>query len=229
MKVLDCYAGTGSATEAFYKAGHDVRLVEIDESLIDSHRKAELIANDMKLVAQNPEQFLGSWKPDFIWLSPPCQSFSMAGSGSGKKRWQAVYPEHALYGPRIPISEVSKLGCELVLAGLELVQKLQPKYWLMENPTAGLRTMGFMQPHRRWSITYCQYWDTRMKPTDLWGVMPNTFQPFEPCKNGDGCHVSAPRGSKTPGSTQGIVGSKDRGRVPIAFSQQIEICLSKAL
>lgn len=57
----------------------------------------------------------------------------------------------------------------------------------------------------------CQYGDERMKPTDLWTSHPNPkFKP--PCKNGDPCHIAAPRGSQT--GTQGIKTYKDRSRIP---------------
>lgn len=54
--------------------------------------------------------------------------------------------------------------------------------------------MNFMQGLPRYTITYCQYGDTRMKPTDIWTNHPNpSFKP--PCSNGDSCHKPAPRGS----------------------------------
>lgn len=51
----------------------------------------------------------------------------------------------------------------------------------------------------------------RMKPTDIFTNHPNPkFKP--PCKNGDPCHVAAPRGSRT--GTQGIKGSILRSVIP---------------
>lgn len=50
-----------------------------------------------------------------------------------------------------------------------------------------------------------------MKPTDLWTNHPNpNFLPM--CKNGQPCHESAPRGSKT--GTQGLKCKVDRSRIP---------------
>jgi hypothetical protein len=43
------------------------------------------------------------------------------------------------------------------------------------------------------------------------------------CKNGDPCHVSAPRGAKT--GTQGLKGSKERSVIPAELCEHIvEIC-----
>lgn len=56
----------------------------------------------------------------------------------------------------------------------------------------------------RHTISYCQYGDNRMKPTDIW-TNDLKWIPKPPCKNGDKCHISAPRGSIT--GTQGLKNS----------------------
>lgn len=67
--------------------------------------------------------------------------------------------------------------------------------------------MVWMKSLPRYTVTYCQYGDTRMKPTDIWTNHPDPrFKPM--CKNGDSCHVPAPRGSKT--GTQGLKNSRER-------------------
>ena len=64
----------------------------------------------------------------------------------------------------------------------------------------------------------CQYGDTRMKPTDLWTNHPNPkFKPA--CKNGDPCHVAAPRGSQT--GTQGIKGAVLRSVIPKELCEHV--------
>lgn len=70
--------------------------------------------------------------------------------------------------------------------------------------------MDWMQWAPRYTVTYCQYGDTRMKPTDIFTNHPDPrFKP--PCRNGDPCHTRAPRGART--GTQGL--SKiDRSRIP---------------
>lgn len=51
----------------------------------------------------------------------------------------------------------------------------------------------------------------RCKPTDIW-TNNHSWNPRPICKNGDKCHISAPRGSKT--GTQGLKNAKDRGVIP---------------
>ena len=61
-----------------------------------------------------------------------------------------------------------------------------------------------------------------MKPTDIWTNHPQpNFKPM--CKNGDSCHVSAPRGSKT--GTQGRKNKIERSLIPDALcSHIVKIC-----
>ena len=83
--------------------------------------------------------------------------------------------------------------------------------------------MDFMQGIPRYTVTYCQYGDKRMKPTDIWTNHPApNFKPM--CKNGDPCHERAPRGSVT-GGTQSIKGARDRAIIPPLLCQHIvDIC-----
>ena len=54
--------------------------------------------------------------------------------------------------------------------------------------------MNFMKGLPRYTVTYCKYGDTRMKPTDIWTNHPNP-QFLPPCQNGDKCHKPSPRGA----------------------------------
>ena len=57
------------------------------------------------------------------------------------------------------------------------------------------RKEPYMQGLPRHLITYCQYGFKYRKATDIWTNHPNPkFKPA--CKNGDPCHVKAPRGTK---------------------------------
>lgn len=90
------------------------------------------------------------------------------------------------------------------------------------EPEGGMRKMTWMQGLPRYTVTYCQYGDSRMKPTDIWTNHPDPgFKP--PCHNGDPCHVAAPRGAKT--GTQGLAGSRERSVIPAALCEHIvDIC-----
>ena len=85
-----------------------------------------------------------------------------------------------------------------------------------------MRKMSYIKDLPRHTTTYCQYGEKRMKPTDIWTNHPNPkFKPA--CKNGDPCHVAAPRGART--GTQGLKGSIERSRIPVLLCKHIvEIC-----
>lgn len=103
-----------------------------------------------------------------------------------------------------------------------LIMALTPRFWFIENPRGGMRKMDFMHGLPRYTVTYCQYGDTRMKPTDIWTNHPQPdFLP--PCKNGDPCHERAPRGAKT--GTQGRKDHVERSRIPDGLcSHIVDIC-----
>lgn len=145
--------------------------------------------------------------PDIIWASPPCTGFSVAAIG---KSWNKDYT---------PKSDTARLGLRLVEKTKEIIayyQKLNPNLvWYIENPRGMLRKLPIMNfaPYHH-TVTYCQYGDTRMKPTDIWTNNPD-FHPKLPCKNGMPCHVAAPRGSRT--GTQGLKGAHERSKIPSAL------------
>ena len=157
---------------------------------------------------------MGGQRPDVIWASPDCTTYSVAAISHHRKK-----EEH---GNLLPVSEYAKFCDRVNQHVLCLILALSPKYWFIENPRGGLRKMDFMNGLPRYTITYCQYGDTRMKPTDIWTNYPEpNFKP--PCKNGDPCHVRAPRGAAT--GTQGLKGSIARSVIPEQFCDYIvEIC-----
>ena len=203
MIIFDFFSGTGSSTQAFKDAGHTVISFELDNFFEATENVDILKLNAKDLIAKYGN-------PDFIWASPPCTAFSVASMGH---HWQSGGENP------VPKTEAARLSQDLVLHTLRLINDLMPtKGWLMENPRGMLRKLPVVKGIQRRTITYCQYGDKRMKPTDLWGYVPNWI-PREPCKNGQPCHIAAPRGSKT--GTQGLKGAKERSRVPYALGEEL--------
>ena len=157
---------------------------------------------------------MGGVKPDVIWASPDYTTYSIAGISHHRRK---------INNNLEPISEYAKFCDKTNKHMLELIKELKPKYYFIENPRGGLRKMDFMKELPRYTITYCQYGDKRMKPTDIWTNHPNPkFKPM--CKNGDTCHESSPRGSHT-GGTQGLKNAKERSRIPEELCRHIvKIC-----
>ncbi len=149
------------------------------------------------------------FKPDLIWASPPCTGFSVAAIG---RNWVKTDRD------AIPKSDTARLGIELVKKTIEIIDYFNPRYFFIENPRGMLRTLQIMQRFKRHSVTYCQYGDIRMKPTDIW-TNSETWIPRPACKNGDICHISAPRGSRT--GTQGLANAFERSKIPNQLCEEI--------
>ena len=209
MKVLELFAGTRSIGRAFEARGHEVFSVDWDTRFTD----IDLYCDIGDLTAADILNKFG--KPDVIWASPDCTTYSVAGIHHHRRK-------NRYTGNLYPISEYAAF-CDIVNTHvLKLIDELQPTYYFIENPRGGLRKMDFMQGIPLYTITYCQYGDTRMKPTDIWTNHPApNFKP--PCKNGDSCHTPAPRGSDT--GTQRIRVKRNRAVIPEKLcSHIVEIC-----
>ena len=209
MKVLELFAGTRSIGKAFESKGHEVFSVEWDKNFED----IDLYKDIGTLTAKEIIEQFGH--PDIIWASPDCSSYSIAAISHHRKRNEET-------GNLEPVSDYAKFCDKVNKNVLNLINILDPKYWFIENPRGGLRKMDFMQGLPRYTVTYCQYGDSRMKPTDIWTNHPNPqFKPM--CRNGDPCHVRAPRGAKT--GTQGLKGARERSVIPEALCNYIvDIC-----
>ena len=203
MKVLELFAGTRSIGKMFEEAGHEVFSVEWDKS----HENIDLHTDIGTLTTKEILDKFG--RPDVIWASPDCTSYSIAAISHHRRK-----EENTLF----PVSDYAKFCDSVNKNVLKLIEELKPKYYFIENPRGGMRKMDFMSELPIYTVTYCQYGDTRMKPTDIWTNHPDP-QFKSMCKNGDSCHISAPRGSKT--GTQGLKGSKLRSVIPEELCRHI--------
>lgn len=209
LKVLELFAGTRSIGKAFERKGHQVFSIDWNKEFknIDLYEDINNVTAKMII-----EQF---GYPDVIWASPDCTTYSIAGISHHRIKNEET-------GNLDPISEYAKF-CDCTNKHvIELIKELNPKFYFIENPRGGMRKMDFMKGLNRYTVTYCQYGDKRMKPTDIWTNHHNPkFKPM--CKNGDDCHESAPRGSRA--GTQRLKGSKERSVIPEELCNHIvDIC-----
>jgi len=210
MVLLELFAGTRSISKMFEKNGIKTFSIEWDKKF----ENIDLYEDINNITSKDIINLCGG-VPDIIWASPDCTTYSIAGISHHRRKNKNT-------GNLDPISDYARFCDKTNKHVIELIKELKPKYWFIENPRGGLRKMDFMEKLPRYTITYCQYGDNRMKPTDIW---TNHYNPkFKPiCKNGDDCHQSAPRGSRK--GTQGLKNAKERSKIPEKFCEHIfKIC-----
>jgi hypothetical protein len=203
LLVFDFFSGTGSSTQAFADNGDEVVSFELDPQFSATET--------ISILDLTPEYLLKTYgRPDFIWASPPCTAFSVASIGHHWKQG-GVYP--------IPKTQAAVDNQRLVEHTRMLIEAIKPRFgYLIENPRGMLRKLPAVRGLMRRTVTYCQYGDSRQKPTDLWGSVPN-WRAKEPCRPGSPCHEAAPRGSRT--GTQGLGKAKIRSMIPYGIGESI--------
>jgi len=213
MKVLELFSGSRSIGKVAEAKGHEVFSVDIED-----FPRTDLVKNILDVIPSDIP-----WIPDMIWASPPCTYFSVASIGHHWNKDNTAKTVNAILGVRIVDHTI-----ELI----RYFQRCNPKLvYYIENPRGKLRKLDVVKSLHRATVWYCQYGDTRAKPTDIWSnnireknnlfTEFHTWSPREQCKNGnpDCHHQSAPRGSQT--GTQGIKGNYERSKIPLALCKEI--------
>jgi site-specific DNA-cytosine methylase len=135
--VLDLCGGTGSWSKPYAEAGYRVVLITLPDNDVRKFRDLVLYGGH-----DHPD-----FHPHGILAAPPCTMFSFARQRAKKPR---NFDE----------------GMEIVQACLQIIWKLKPVWWALENPVGYLRRFLGEPP-----LTFkpCDYGDPWTKRTDLWG------------------------------------------------------------
>jgi hypothetical protein len=182
-RALVLFKGTGSVDRSLEAVGFEVDSLDIDRKCNATWTSDVLKWECWRTIAP------GTYS--FIWASPPCQQSSRA-------RTTAKTPRNLV------------LADSIVARTLVIIDHLQPKAWMMENPQTGLlktREVVVGLPFR--DVCYCTYSDgvrhQYRKPTRLWGETPG-FEPRPMCTRKSPCQFSL--SGKHPCSAQRISCSK---------------------
>jgi len=201
--VLDLFCGLGGFSAAFADSGRwEVVTVDIEERF-----NPTLCADVFDLRPSD----LSAWDFDAVLASPPCTEFSIAAS-----RYEKIVDGE-------PQTESAMDSVALVYHTFGLCRGLSPSYWFVENPTGYLRQI-IGDPEAR--VTYCQYGEDYMKPTDLWGEHPPGLT-YRSCSFGDNCHEYNTDGENGGLGNCDVMGRDpaERAKVPYELSDAIrEAC-----
>ena len=202
MKILELFSGTESFSKVARERGHETFTIDISKEF-----NPDLCVDILKLELKDIP-----FKPDFIWASPPCTTFSVA---SIRHYWEKGEPKN----------EKTLLGIEIVKKTIEVIKQFNPSFFIIENPRGMLRKQMFMQNLKRDTVTYCQYgYGKTQKPTDLWNNLNHSFKKM--CKLGSPCHEKASRGTRNgiPGINNSLSNLGSYGKVLRAVVPR-ELCL----
>ena len=151
--------------------------------------------------------------PDVVWASPDCTTYTIAAISTHRNGTEPK-SDYAKKCDNVNQHFIKLIKCWLVI---------NPNMvFFIENPRGMLRHMEWMQEFKRCTVWYCQYGDSRAKPTDIW-TNSKTWIPRPECHNykydkqgnviNQHCHhESARRGAKT--GTQGKKGHYERSKIP---------------
>jgi hypothetical protein len=194
MKLLELFAGSKSIGITAEQLGYEV--FSVDWQNFDGID----LSIDIEKLTKNDIPFI----PDVFWASPDCTTYTIAAISTHRNGTE-------------PKSEYAKKCDNVNINFINLINDYlninKNMVYFIENPRGMLRKMPFMKSFKRHTVWYCQYGDTRAKPTDIW-TNSIDWIPRKICHNGnpDCHHERAPRGSKT--GTQGKKGSYERSKIP---------------
>jgi len=143
MKVLELFCGTGSVSKICKELGWEVYSVDISDKFYPLDKKIDILKWNYKEL---------DFKPDIIWASPPCASFS------------SMLNIHK----HINIEERMKaVGLPLLYKAREIIDYFKPEYYFIENPDTG-RMKNFITDLPFYRVCYCRYGYDNKKATRIW-------------------------------------------------------------
>lgn len=122
---LDLFSGLGGASQAFVDDFDNWSVLRIDNNPLLGGVPYTIIDDVTKI--RSGIQVYHKAKIDCIWASPPCREFSNAYSSPKSIHIR----EHGIDSYRPNMS--------LLTAALEVIEKVKPKYWVIENVVGSIR------------------------------------------------------------------------------------------
>lgn len=175
LSILELFKGTGSVGKVANKMGMNV--VSLD--FLDKYEPDILV--DILNWDYKKWQKKTKFVPDFIWASPPCNTYSVLAYKLRERNTQTA----------VPYSERAKVGTMILYKTLEIIKyfrRLNPNLlFVLENPKGMMRNDEKIKELKLSTTCYCLYGDNKRKMTDFFNNLPNglVLKELAPCPNPD--------------------------------------------
>ena len=214
LRVLDLFSGLGGWSGPAKARGHEVVTLDFDPKFGADHVLDITMVRDLADLER-------SGPFDIIFASPPCEAFS---TGSIGRHWGGG---HRAYSPKTPQAAVALAVMQQTFALIDNYLREHPRTrYVIENPRGVMRKLAPRPPTD--TTWYCQWGETRAKPTDLWTNMNLYTAGYWPkCRNGGTDHDAQSRyywKRKMLGQTGGTQGLKDaatRALIPVRLAEAL--------
>lgn len=221
MNTLDLFSGLEGWATVARERGHDAVTLDFDPKF-----GADIVADI--LTVNNLVKLERRGRFDVIFASPPCETFSTGSIGTHWGGGARAYE---------PKTDAAALALRIVAHTFDLILDYLTVHpstlYVIENPRGVMRKVAPVEPSA--TVWYCQFGETRAKPTDLWTNME--LYPFGVatrcddlgggwpyCYNGCDDHDAQSRyywkrqllGQN--GGTQGLANAAERAIIPHALA-----------
>lgn len=155
MNFVELFSGSGTLTQEFQRAGHNVFSIDI------RRRKGKCEPHLRKDILDMARSDIPFDKIDVLWLSPPCDVWSYA---AGSTHWTKE---------GLPKTEKCMQHLHILEKSLAVIQECSPELFFIENPRGRLRFyprfLDFLIKHHATTktLTLSSYGFPSTKPTNI--------------------------------------------------------------
>jgi hypothetical protein len=166
LNMFELFKGTGSIGKVAKRMGFNVVSLDFDP-IYTPDIETDILKWDYKKWAED-NKFI----PDYIWSSPPCNTYSTLAYRLKERDTKTAEPKSAR----------AKEGTAILHKTLEIIKYFQSKnpkmLYTIENPRGMMRHDKEIKklPNRETTL-YCLYGDFKRKPTDFWSNFPMGLKP----------------------------------------------------
>lgn len=158
--ILSIFDYSGRWSEPYKKAGYPVIRADIKHGI-----DVFLLFEDVMMPYNDDARVYG------VLAAPPCTDFSVSGAWKWKDKEQQPADYESSNRMSLFFNNTVEHSIFMVVATIEIIKRLQPKFWVIENPVGRLnKLVPELKPYGPWYFDPFEFGDPYTKKTGLWGV-----------------------------------------------------------